>query len=87
VNAAPGWPRSDYNVRLAEAASLAAIDALIAEASIEAEQARANKDRTARRIAIARRNAATKRGLEFSSFSNNRRTAEEWARRHSESAN
>jgi len=69
------------------AASLAAIDALIAEASIEAEQARANKDRTARRIAIARRNAATKRGLEFSSFSNNRRTAEEWARRHSESAN
>ena len=61
----PAGPEAITNVRLAEAASLAAIDALIAEASIEAEQARANKDRTARRIAIAGRNAATKRGLEF----------------------
>jgi hypothetical protein len=54
-------PARSFNTRLFEADTADAIAALVAEATEEAKQARARKDRTGRKIAVVKLKAATKR--------------------------
>jgi len=51
-----------FNVRLAEADSVDAIKALIAEASLQARRARGRGDAAGQMIAVAQRKAARRRG-------------------------